>query len=136
MDTSKAEIGSSATMNFGSTAKARAILHGRFAVTADDIRRVAFPVLRHRIFTNFNADAEGVDAEYAQIVDAHFFRGRLWAREAEARQQLYAERVFDDILMAEGVVTHYLPIPQKSVKGIDVWLALEAFELSFHLGYR
>ncbi len=44
-------------------AKARAILRGRFAVTADDIRAMAFPVLRHRIFTNFNADAEGVDAE-------------------------------------------------------------------------
>jgi MoxR-like ATPase len=44
-------------------AKARAILHGRFAVTADDIRTMAFPVLRHRIFTNFNADAEGIDVD-------------------------------------------------------------------------
>jgi len=43
------------------TAKARAILNGRFAVSADDIRAMCFPVLRHRIFTNFNADAEGVD---------------------------------------------------------------------------
>ena len=42
-------------------AKARAIIHGRFAVSADDIRAMAHPVLRHRIFTNFNADAEGVD---------------------------------------------------------------------------
>jgi MoxR-like ATPase len=48
-------------------AKAKAILHGRFAVTADDIRSMAFPVLRHRIFTNFNADAEGVDVD--QIVE-------------------------------------------------------------------
>jgi MoxR-like ATPase len=44
-------------------AKARAILHGRFAVSADDIRAIASPVLRHRIFTNFNADAEGVDVD-------------------------------------------------------------------------
>ncbi|MGL4594878.1 MAG: AAA family ATPase [Thermoguttaceae bacterium] len=43
------------------TAKARAILNGRFAVSGDDIRTMCFPVLRHRIFTNFNADAEGVD---------------------------------------------------------------------------
>lgn len=43
------------------TAKARAILNGRFAVSGDDIRAMCFPVLRHRIFTNFNADAEGVD---------------------------------------------------------------------------
>ncbi len=44
-------------------AKARVILQGRFAVTAEDIRAMAFPVLRHRIFTNFNADAEGVDVD-------------------------------------------------------------------------
>ncbi|MFO7900412.1 MAG: MoxR family ATPase [Planctomycetota bacterium] len=43
-------------------AKARAILHGRFNVTCNDIRAMAIPVLRHRIFTNFNADAEGVDS--------------------------------------------------------------------------
>jgi MoxR-like ATPase len=40
--------------------KARAILHGRFHVTTDDIRAVAHPVLRHRLVTTFNADAEGV----------------------------------------------------------------------------
>ncbi|MCL2742784.1 MAG: hypothetical protein FWE67_02930, partial [Planctomycetaceae bacterium] len=43
------------------TSKARAILNGRFAVSSEDIRAMCFPVLRHRIFTNFNADAEGVD---------------------------------------------------------------------------
>jgi MoxR-like ATPase len=48
-------------------AKARAILHGQFAVSADDIRAMASPVLRHRIFTNFNADAEGVDVD--QIIE-------------------------------------------------------------------
>ena len=47
--------------------KARAILHGRLAVSAGDIRSVVRPVLRHRIFTNFNADAEGVDTN--QIID-------------------------------------------------------------------
>jgi MoxR-like ATPase len=41
-------------------AKARAVLHGRYYVTSDDIRAVAFPVLRHRIMTNFNAEAEGI----------------------------------------------------------------------------
>ena len=48
-------------------AKARAVLHGRMAVSASDIRAMAKPVLRHRIFTNFNADAEGVDAD--QVVE-------------------------------------------------------------------
>ena len=48
-------------------AKARALLHGRFAVSAEDVRALTRPVLRHRIFTNFNADAEGVDVD--QILD-------------------------------------------------------------------
>ncbi len=41
-------------------AKARAVLHGRYHVSTDDIRSVAGPVLRHRIITNFNAEAEGL----------------------------------------------------------------------------
>lgn len=45
------------------TAKARALLHGNFAVTADDIRHVAYPVLRHRILMNFKAEAEGVKSD-------------------------------------------------------------------------
>ena len=56
--------GPRAAQNMILGAKARAILQGRFAVTAEDIRRLAYPVLRHRIFTNFNADAEGVDIDH------------------------------------------------------------------------
>jgi len=41
-------------------AKARAVLHGRYYVSCEDVRAVAPPVLRHRIITNFNAEAEGV----------------------------------------------------------------------------
>jgi len=41
-------------------AKARAALNGRFFVSADDILAVAAPVLRHRIITNFTAEADGV----------------------------------------------------------------------------
>jgi MoxR-like ATPase len=43
--------------------KARAILHGRLHVTTDDIRAVAFPVLRHRLVTTFNADAENITTD-------------------------------------------------------------------------
>jgi len=43
--------------------KARAILQGRFYVSCEDIREVAAPVLRHRIITNFNAEAEGVTSD-------------------------------------------------------------------------
>ena len=42
-------------------AKTRAILQGRYAPSCDDVRKVAKPVLRHRIVTNFNAEAEGIN---------------------------------------------------------------------------
>ncbi|CUT04081.1 AAA family ATPase [Candidatus Chrysopegis kryptomonas] len=41
-------------------AKARAVLDGRYTPTIDDVRAVALPVLRHRLVTNFNAEADGV----------------------------------------------------------------------------
>ncbi len=44
-------------------AKAAALLAGRHAVSPEDIRRVARPVLRHRVLPNFAAEAEGIDAE-------------------------------------------------------------------------
>ncbi len=48
-------------------AKTRALLGGRYTPTVDDVRAVVQPVLRHRIVTNFTAEAEGVRA--AQIVE-------------------------------------------------------------------
>ncbi|NUM80913.1 MoxR family ATPase [bacterium] len=41
-------------------AKARAILDGRFMPEIDDVRAVTKPVLRHRLVTNFNAEADGI----------------------------------------------------------------------------
>ncbi len=53
-------------------AKARAVLKGRFYAGCEDVRAVARPVLRHRILTNFNAEAEGVkpDDLIARLIDA------------------------------------------------------------------
>ena len=48
-------------------AKARAVAEGRMLVTADDVRASAKPILRHRMFTNFTADSEGMDSD--KIVD-------------------------------------------------------------------
>ncbi|SKA32377.1 MoxR-like ATPase [Chitinophaga eiseniae] len=42
------------------TAKAHALLQGRYAATTEDITAMAYPVLRHRILMNFRAEAEGV----------------------------------------------------------------------------
>jgi MoxR-like ATPase len=43
--------------------KARAILNGRYYVSTEDIAAVALPTLRHRIITNFNAEAEGINSD-------------------------------------------------------------------------
>jgi MoxR-like ATPase len=43
--------------------KALAAMEGRFSVAIDDIRKVAVPVLRHRVSTNFQAQAEGMTNE-------------------------------------------------------------------------
>ncbi|NOX53543.1 MAG: MoxR family ATPase [Planctomycetes bacterium] len=45
-------------------AKARAMLHGRPCVTTEDVQALACPVLRHRILTNFNAEAEGITPDH------------------------------------------------------------------------
>ena len=45
------------------TAKARTLLQGRFAVTLDDLRAMAYPALRHRVLVNFKAEAEGITAD-------------------------------------------------------------------------
>jgi MoxR-like ATPase len=48
-------------------AKTRAILRGKYAPETEDVRAVSGPVLRHRIVTNFNAEADGVSSQ--DIVD-------------------------------------------------------------------
>ena len=89
----------------------------------------------HAFIRSQVADSEDTDKNLCQIVDAHYFRGRLNAHEASQRgNQLFYDRLFDDILMSEGVVTHYLPVKTyqgyRQEKGIDVWLALETYELA------
>ena len=91
----------------------------------------------HEFVRQHIADEEDKDFALCQIVDAHYFRGRLSAQEASNEgNRLYYDRLFDDILMMEGVTTHYLPVRTvqgyRQERGIDVWMALEAFELTLH----
>jgi MoxR-like ATPase len=44
-------------------AKVLALRSGRFAVSVDDVKAIALPVLRHRIILNFEGEAEGIDAD-------------------------------------------------------------------------
>ena len=97
-------------------------------------QRISIPGL-HAFIRQHAAELEGIDPRCSHIVDSHFFRGRFSAQQTLAREKLYSERLFDDVLMNEGVTTHYLPIQGNSEQGIDVWLSLEAFELTLLKGY-
>jgi uncharacterized LabA/DUF88 family protein len=88
----------------------------------------------HDFIKHMVAEKEGTSPNLCHIIDSHFFRGRFSAKEAnEKANQLYYDRVFDDVLMYNGVQTHYLPVKdlmgRKREKGIDVLMALETYEL-------
>jgi MoxR-like ATPase len=55
--------GPRASQNLVLGAKAHALLQGRFYVSAEDIRAVTKPVLRHRLITSFAAEAEGITTD-------------------------------------------------------------------------
>jgi uncharacterized LabA/DUF88 family protein/cold shock CspA family protein len=89
----------------------------------------------HDFIRNEAAKISEADFKQCQIVDAHYFKGRSSAKEMGDKVQ--SERSFEDILMRENIVTHYLPLrmgPNNTLheKGIDVWLALEAYELAIY----
>jgi len=48
-------------------AKSRALLRGNLQATAEDVRAIAYPVMRHRMVTNYTALAEGVNTD--KVVD-------------------------------------------------------------------
>jgi cold shock CspA family protein len=73
---------------------------------------------------------EDSDSRYCPIAEAHYFRGRLRASDADDRDLLFRERVFDDVLVREGVTAHYMSMSREGDKGVDVPMALEAYELA------
>lgn len=84
------------------------------------------------------AATERIDERDCQITEAHYFRGRFRVREAYDKHLLYNERKFEDTLIENDVIFHYKHLReikkdgevQVVEKGIDVWFALEAYELA------
>jgi MoxR-like ATPase len=60
------------------SAKARALMAGRYHVNEDDLRALALPVLRHRVLTNYQAESDGitVDKVLTDLVDGQLRGGR------------------------------------------------------------
>lgn len=73
-----------------------------------------------------------------QITESHYFRGRYRVNDANSKHLLYSERKFEDTLIENDVIIHYKHLREMQKdgdisiieKGIDVWFALEAYELS------
>ena len=86
----------------------------------------------HQFIIKKVAELEGTEERYTSIVDSHYFRGRIKSKDAPDKEALFKERSFEDILINEGITTHYLPLVANQEKGIDVWLALEALELAIY----
>ncbi len=89
----------------------------------------------HDLLREEVASREQTDARYCRIVAAHYFRGRFSADEMQRHGSLESERDFEGVLHRAGVTPHYLPVSSHGdgpprEKGIDVWLALEAFALA------
>ncbi|MCM1291688.1 MAG: NYN domain-containing protein [Prevotella sp.] len=82
--------------------------------------------------------AEGVNISDCQITEAHYFRGRFRVKDAYDKHLLYNERKFEDTLIENDVIFHYKHLReierdgavQVIEKGVDVWFALEAYELA------
>ena len=64
-----------ATVNFPKAAKAQAFMKERNYVAIDDVKAVAYPILRHRLLLSYEAQAENFDAD--QIIDQIIKRVRV-----------------------------------------------------------
>lgn len=88
----------------------------------------------HRFIRAKVAECERTERVYCHIVESHYFRGRFSAKDASAAGKLEDQAAFDDVLIRAGIVQHYMPMRttggDRREAGIDVWLALEAFDMA------
>ena len=76
------------------------------------------------------ARREHTTADFCRIVDAHYFRGRYTTPVVEQKGWIRGERIFEDVLMYNGITTHFWPMIEGNEKSVDVALALEAYEMT------
>lgn len=92
----------------------------------------------HKFIAERLSILEENEFERCKIVEAHFYKTRNVASEASERgNQLYFDRVFDDILSYEGVTPHYQPIKgavnsRSNDKSLNLQMALDVVDLAFH----
>ena len=77
----------------------------------------------------------GIDRKLLSITEAHYYRGRYRAKEANDRNLLMSERKFEDSLIENDIIFHYKHLrtnPKGGVieKGVDTWFALDTYEMT------
>jgi uncharacterized LabA/DUF88 family protein len=77
----------------------------------------------------------GIDRKLLYITEAHYYRGRFKATDAENRNLLLEERKFEDSLIENDIIFHYKhlrPLEGGGIieKGIDTWFALDTYEMT------
>lgn len=77
----------------------------------------------------------GIDRRLLYITEAHYYRGRYRAKEANDRNLLMSERKFEDSLIENDIIFHYKHLrtnPKGGVieKGVDTWFALDTYEMT------
>lgn len=89
----------------------------------------------HKYIKYYVSSKEDIDTKYVTITESHYFKSRLSVKEVGNKQnQLFFDRLFDDVLMMENVVAHYHPVRNiqgiKMEKEIGMNLALHAYEIA------
>ena len=76
-----------------------------------------------------------IERNKVYITECHYYRGRYRAGDAKARNLLFEERKFEDMLIENDVIFHYKHLrtdPRGGVieKGVDTWFALDIYEMT------
>lgn len=78
---------------------------------------------------------EKIDRNDLYVTESHYYRGRYRANDAKAKNLLYSERKFEDMLIENDVIFHYKHLRTNAnggviEKGVDTWFALDTYELT------
>ena len=78
-----------------------------------------------------------IDRNDLYVTESHYYRGRYRANDAKAKNLLYSERRFEDMLIENDVIFHYKHLrtdPRGGVieKGVDTWFALDTYEMTLY----
>lgn len=76
-----------------------------------------------------------IDRKLLYVTECHYYRGRFRAADAKAKNLLYSERKFEDMLIENDVIFHYKHLRTNDEggiieKGVDTWFALDTYEMT------